>query len=800
MSEDLVNIEIDGRPLKAPRGAMVITVADDAGIFIPRFCYHKKLSVAANCRMCLVEVEKAPKPLPACATPVADGMKVFTRSQLAKQAQRAVMEFLLINHPLDCPICDQGGECELQDVAMGFGGDISRFQERKRVVQDKDIGSLIATDMTRCIHCTRCVRFGEEIAGLRELGATGRGEHMEIGTFVEHSIASELSGNVIDLCPVGALTSKPFRFRARAWEMMSKPSIAPHDAIGSNINLHINRGRVLRVVPRENEAVNETWIADRDRFSYQGLYSEDRLQIPMIKRAGHWEESDWETALRFAVSGLQAIIAERGVSQMGALAGPSVTLEEAYLLQKLMRGIGCANIDHRLRVQDFSDQDADPLFPWLGQSLAALEQVDAALLVGSNCRKEQPLANHRLRKAALRGARIMAVNSIAYDFNYPLAASVCTSPVRIIETLAGVLQALGPAGDEADTARVRSLLRGKKGGSAEHQLAEILREASRPTLLLGPAALYHPQAAVLRWLAARVAERSGATFGYLAEGANSAGAWLAGLLPHRTVGGKPAETRGLNAASLLTQRLAAYVLLGIEPEYDCGNSGEAQQALQQAEFSVVLTAFRTPFMDRYANVLLPIAPFAETGGTFVNAEGRWQSFEAAVTPQGESRPAWRVLRVLGNLFALEGFQYQEAVEVRDEVRQATDSTPPDNLELGRIPPQPPKPEQSGLTRVGDVPIYAVDPLVRRAQALQQTVDAATAAFRINRRQAAALKLRDGIRIAVAQNSARVELPVVIDDRIADGCVEIVSAVAGSVGLGASFGPIAVEMAEVEEAS
>ncbi len=802
MSENLVNIEIDGKPFKVSRGTMVITVADEAGIYIPRFCYHKKLSVAANCRMCLVEVEKAPKPLPACATPVAEGMKVFTRSRLAIQAQRAVMEFLLINHPLDCPICDQGGECELQDAAMGFGGDVSRFQERKRVVQDKDIGPLIATEMTRCIHCTRCVRFGEEVAGLRELGATGRGEHMEIGTFVEHSVASELSGNVIDLCPVGALTSKPFRFRARAWEMMSRASIAPHDAIGSNINLHISRGRVMRVVPRENEAVNETWIADRDRFSYQGLYSEDRLRIPMIKRDGHWEESDWETALSFAVSGLQAIIAERGAEQVGALAGPSVTLEEAYLLQKLMRGIGCANIDHRLRVQDFSDQDAAPLFPWLGQSLAALEQIDAALLVGSNCRKEQPLANHRLRKAALRGARIMTVNSIAYPFNYPLAASVCTSPAGIIETLAGILQALGATAEDADAAKVRAFLRGAKAGRAEHKMAEILGEARRPTLLLGPAALNHPQAAVLRWLAAKVAEHSGATLGYLSEGANSAGAWLAGLLPHRTVGGKSAGTQGLNAARLLAQRLKAYVLLGIEPELDCGNSSHTQRALQKAEISVVLTAFRTPFMDRYASVLLPIAPFAETSGTFVNAEGRWQSFEAAVAPQGQSRPAWKVLRVLGNFFALEGFQFQESAEVRDEVRRATDSAPPDNLRLWRrIPARLPASDHGSLTRIGDIPIYAVDPLVRRSESLQRTVDSVTAACRINQRQARVLNLQEGVRILVTQDdAARVELPLVFDDRVADGCVQIVSAVTESAGLGASFGPVAVEVVEVQEAS
>lgn len=800
MSENLVNIEIDGKPLKAPQGAMVIAVADEAGIFIPRFCYHKKLSVAANCRMCLVEVEKAPKPLPACATPVVEGMKVHSRSALARQAQRAVMEFLLINHPLDCPICDQGGECELQDVAMAYGGDVSRFQERKRVVQDKDIGPLIATDMTRCIHCTRCVRFGEEIAGLRELGATGRGEHVEIGTFVEHSVASELSGNVIDLCPVGALTSKPFRFRARTWEMLSKPSIAPHDAVGSNINLHVSRGRVMRVVPRDNEGVNETWIADRDRFSYEGLYSEDRLRVPMIKRGVRWEESDWQTALSFTVSGLQAVIAQHGAGQLGALAGPSVTLEEAYLLQKLMRGIGCANLDHRLRQQDFSDQDAAPQYPWLGQSLAALEEVDAALLVGSNCRKEQPLVNHRLRKAALRGARIMTVNSIAYPFNYPLSASVAASPTGIIEVLAGILQALGPAADGKDMAQAATFRGGVPPGDIELEMAQALREAARPTLLLGPAALHHPQAAVVRWLAAKIGQCCGATLGYLTEGANSAGAWLAGLLPHREVGGKPAATPGLTAASMWAQRLKAYVLLGIEPEFDCANSDQTQQALQQAEFSVLLTAFRTPFMERYANVLLPMAPFAETAGTLVNLEGRWQSFDAAVEPQGESRPAWKVLRVLGNLFELEDFQFQVAAQIRDAVRQATNVTPPDNLAAWQLPTQPPVGRQpGGLVRIGDVPPYAADALVRRAGALQRTLDSVAASFRINRQHAASLALREGVMLTVVQDETRAELPVIFDDRVADGCVQIVSAVAGSVGLGANFGPIEVEAAQRQEA-
>lgn len=798
MSDELVSIEIDGMPFKARPGAMVIAVADEAGITIPRFCYHKKLSVAANCRMCLVEVEKAPKPLPACATPVTEGMRVFTRSPVALRAQKAVMEFLLINHPLDCPICDQGGECELQDVAMGFGGDVSRFQERKRVVQDEDLGPLIATDMTRCIHCTRCVRFGQEVAGIRELGATGRGEHMAIGTFVQRSVTSELSGNVIDLCPVGALTSKPFRFRARAWEMVSRATIAPHDAIGANINVHIHRGRVMRVVPREHAAINETWIADRDRFSYEGLYSEDRLQLPVIKRGGRWEETDWEVALEFAVAGLKRVIGEHGPKQVGALASPSATLEEGYLLQKLLRGIGCPNIDHRLRVQDFSDQDVAPLFPWLGQPIAALETVDAALLVGSNCRKEQPMANHRLRKAVLSGAQVMAVNPVDYRFNYPLAAKVIVSPHGMLNALAGIAKALEPSVAASSKVADQRILHGAKVEPIHRQMAAMLQQARQCTVLLGPGALGHPQAAILRWLAGLVAERSGATFGYLTEGANSAGGWLAGVLPHRGPAGRPVKHSGLHASAMLAPGLRAYVLLGIEPEFDCAHSHRAQQALRRAQFTVALTAFRTPFMEEYAHVLLPIAPFVETAGTYVNAEGRWQSFEAVVPPQGDSRPAWKVLRVMGNRFGVDDFEYVEAKAIREELAVLVGDSLARNLGAWRAPNQWSEAKADGLVRIGDVPIYAVDALVRRARSLQRTADAVQAAFRVNARQAGALALRSDISVTVLQDGGRAQLAVVIDDRVADGCVEIVSGVNGSVGLGASAGLLSVETMAVEQ--
>ena len=443
MTDDLVNIEINGKRCKAKPGSMIIEVADEAGILIPRFCYHKKLSVAANCRMCLVEVEKAPKPMPACATPVMDGMIVSTKSPYAVQAQKSVMEFLLINHPLDCPICDQGGECELQDVAMGYGRDLSRFNERKRVIKDKNLGSLIATDMTRCIHCTRCVRFGDEIAGLPELGSTGRGEDLQIGTFIERNLDSELSGNVIDVCPVGALTSKPFRFRARAWEITQRDSVSPHDGVGSNLHVHIKDGKVVRVVPRENDAINEAWISDRDRFSYEGLYSDERLSAPQLKQDGQWLEVDWETALGAAAQGLRQILDAHGAEQLAALCSPSATVEEAYLLQKLMRSLGSGNVDHRLRQCDDNDRSETPLAPWLGQSLISLEASDVTLLVGCDARREQPMVNHRLRKSVLAGGSVLALNPVDFEFNYALAATIVSSPAEMVKELAGVAKALG---------------------------------------------------------------------------------------------------------------------------------------------------------------------------------------------------------------------------------------------------------------------------------------------------------------------------------------------------------------------
>ena len=775
-ADQTITIEVDGRELAATPGQMLIEVTDAAGITVPRFCYHKHLSVAANCRMCLVEVEKAPKPLPACATPVTDGMKVYTRSPLAREAQKGTMEFLLINHPLDCPICDQGGECELQDVAMGYGGDVSRYSERKRVVRDENIGALIATDMTRCIHCTRCVRFGGEIAGLRELGATGRGEHMRIGVYIEHSVASELSGNVIDLCPVGALTAKPSRFKARAWELTEHDGVAPHDGVGSNLHLHVRGGKVMRVVPRENEAFNQTWISDRDRFGYQGLYSEDRLLRPMLRENGKLREVDWQQALQAAAKALK----ETPADGIGTLVSPSATLEEAYLAARLTRGLGSPHIDHRLRQLDFRGDAADPALPWLGQRIADLAANQATLLVGSWLRKDQPLLNHRVRQSALEGGQVMAINPVAYDFNYDLDVDVVCTPSALVTELAGVAATLG-----ADTCGIDA-----SADQAHAAIAEALKSAERGTVLLGTAAQMHPDFALLRALAANIAAAAGVAYGVVGSGANDCGAWMAGAVPHRMPGGAAAQPGGLDARAMLQQPRALYVLLGVEPEMDTADPARALAALQAGQV-IALAPYLSPWLREHADILLPTAAFAETSGTLVNLEGVAQSFAGAATPPGEARPAWKVLRVLGNLVDLDGFDYVDSTGVRDELLAACEGLVPDNTPAVQAAIAP-LAGAGEWERIGGVPMYAIDAQVRRAQALQSTPDAWGGDLRLNADAARSLGLEGEGRVRLTQDGGAAEFAVRIDDRVPDGCVWLPTAVAGSEALGPGFGVVAVE--------
>ncbi len=792
MSEDFVTITVDGRELKAPKGAMLISVTDEHGIRIPRFCYHKKLSVSANCRMCLVEVEKAPKPMPACATPVMDGMVVHTKSPKAIAAQKSVMEFLLINHPLDCPVCDQGGECELQDLSVGFGGDTSQYTDVKRVVFDKDIGPLIATEMTRCIQCTRCVRFGEEIAGMRELGATGRGDRMQVGTYIEKTVDSEMSGNVIDICPVGALTAKPSRFSVRAWELAQHPAIAPHDCVGSNIYVHTFRGKVTRVVPRDNEELNEVWISDRDRFSYQGLYAEDRVGKPMIKEGSEWREAEWDEALEAAVAGLQSVIKEQGAEQFGCWASPHATLEELYLLQKIVRGLGSANLDHRLRQTDFSDQQAAPVMPWLGQDIVALEKLDAALLIGSNVRKEQPIIAHRLRKAAIKQdpARISFVNPRAFDWHMPVSQQCVSSASGMLEDLAAIAKAAFAAASQTVPAELADALNAASVTAQHQQIVDELKQAQNATVLLGSIAHYHPQFAALRALAEAIAMQTGSVFGYLPEAANSAGAWLAGVLPHRGVAGQEAGA-GKNFAEMMEQPRAALLSFNVEPEFDSSHSLKALQAARAARFVVAVSSFASDNMKDYADVILPLSAFTETSGTYVNAEGFWQSFRGVTAPLGESRPGWKILRVMGNLFNLDGFEFNASDEVREEIRSHCRNVQLNNALPAAAPVRIDKPD-GGLQRIGEVPIYAVDSLVRRASALQRTKDAVQDGVRINSDLAQRLGVTGAAKVKVTQDGGHAYLPLVIDDGIPDDCAWIASGLRASASLGNTFGPVELE--------
>jgi NADH-quinone oxidoreductase subunit G len=794
-----IEIEIDGKKLSAAPNAMVIAVADAAGIYIPRFCYHKHLSVAANCRMCLVEVEKSPKTLPACATPVTPGMIVYTRSPKALAAQKAVMEFLLINHPLDCPICDQGGECELQDLSLGYGSADSFYYEGKRSVKDKYIGPLIETEMTRCIQCTRCVRFGAEIAGIRELGATGRGENMEIGTYIDHAMKSEVSGNVIDICPVGALTSKPFRFTARAWELDQRPTIAAHDCVGANLYAHSRYGKVMRMVPRENNNINETWISDRDRFSYEGLYHDDRIKKPMLKKGNVWQETDWQTALEFAATGIARVIEISGATQVGAVASPNSTVEEFYLLQKLIRGLGSNHIDHQLRQTDFSDAEQLGAYPGLNMSFADLETCDVFLLIGSNIQKDQPSAGLRLRKAALKGAKIIVVNPYDYAFHFDLANKNIVAPDEIAGVVAGIARQLSADAEIAISPSEKTFLTSLKAPKSAAAVSTILRAAKKACVLVGNLAFNLPDAAAIRQTAALIAKLSGAQLGYLTEGANSAGGWLAGAVPQRGAACAPIKSPGLSADAMWREPLKAFVLMNVEPDLDCANPATAVQALEQAEFVVALSIFKNSVLEQHADVILPMAPFTETAGTFVNATGEWQKFAGVAAVFEESKPAWKILRVLGNLFHLEGFDYDSADAIHHELRDAVHgmSVPvrPD------LPiPAPLKSETKKLYRIGSVPIYSGDSLVRRAKALQAaqaTLEGMSASVRVHPATGQRLHLQKGMIATVKQDNAEAELLLLFDERVPERAVLAPTGIEQTATLGSLFGAIEITQKNLE---
>jgi NADH-quinone oxidoreductase subunit G len=784
VTAQLLNLEVDGHAVQVPHGSTLMDAANKLGIYIPHFCYHKKLSIAANCRMCLVQVEKAPKPVPACATPVSEGMKAWTHSDQAIKAQQGVMEFLLINHPLDCPICDQGGECQLQDLAVGYGASASRYREKKRVVFHKYMGPLIsAEEMTRCIHCTRCVRFGQEIAGIMELGMSGRGEHAEIETFVGRTVDSELSGNMIDLCPVGALTSKPFRFAARTWELARRKSVSPHDGHGSNLVVQVKNDRVLRVLPLENEAVNECWISDKERFSYEGLNAEDRLTSPMLKQGGEWKRADWATALEHVASGLADIVARHGPAAVGALVSPHSTLEEMALAARLVRGLGSDNVDFRLRQSDFRDDGMRAGAPWLGMPIADVGRLDRVLVVGSFLRKDQPLLAHRLRQAAKKGAQISSLHSVDDDWLIDVAHRAIVVPSLLPAMLAQIVVAAAHGAGKAAPDALRDI----EPVAAADVIAASLLSGERRAILLGNYAMQHPEASQIVALAQALAELTGATLGVCTEAANTVGGYIAGALPER---------QGLNAQAMLggngVESPRAYVLVHAEPEFDCANPVAARAALEKAELVVVLSAFRTAM--RYADVLLPIAPFTETSGTFVNCEGRVQRFNGVVQPAGETRPGWKVLRVLGTLLKLSGFAFDSAAEVRDAVLGANGDITAKLANATRVAVAAPAKASGGVERVADVPIHFADPLVRRAPSLQATADAKPPKARLSRTLLDQLGLEEGAQIKIRQGRGEAVLATQVDPAVPPGVVRIAAAHPSTCGLEGLSGPVTVERA------
>ncbi|MBN3744523.1 NADH-quinone oxidoreductase subunit G [Burkholderia sp. Se-20373] len=776
----MVELEIDGKKVEVPEGSMVIQAAHKADTYIPHFCYHKKLSVAANCRMCLVEVEKMPKAVPACATPVSAGMIVHTQSDKAVKAQQSVMEFLLINHPLDCPICDQGGECQLQDLAVGYGKSSSRYAEEKRVVFHKNVGPLISMEeMSRCIHCTRCVRFGQEIAGVMEFGMLGRGEHSEITTFVGKTVDSEMSGNMIDLCPVGALTSKPFRYSARTWELSRRKSVSPHDSVGANLVVQVKNNRVMRVLPFENEAINECWISDKDRFSYEGLNSEERLTKPMLKQGGQWIETDWQTALEYVAKGLKGIAADHGANALAMLASAHSTAEELFLVKQLANELKTPNVDFRLRQQDFSAPVQGA--PWLGMPIADLSNVDAAFVVGSFLRRDHPLFAARLRQAAKNGAKLHFLHATSDDALIPTAQRIVAAPSAWLDQLAGIAAAVAQLRGVA----LPDTLAGVTASPAAQAVAQSLANGERRAVLLGNVAVRHPEFAKLHAVAKWIADNTGATFGFLTEAANTVGAHVVGALPGEG---------GLNAREAFAQPRKGYVLLNVEPEFDTADPAQALAALNQAEMVVVMSPFKHG-LD-YADVLLPVAPFTETAGTYVNAEGTVQSFNGVVRPLGDTRPGWKVLRVLGSLLGLPNFEYETAEEVRlaalGDAGVASRLSNQTSVAPVRVAANA---ANGGFERLADVPIYHADALVRRAGALHLTTAAKAAnAAALPAALFDKLGLKEGDAVRVRQGERAVQLPAVRDANLAETVVRVSAATPAGAALGSLSGELVVEKA------
>jgi len=775
---ETVNIEVNGISMDVPKHTMIIEATDKVGISIPRFCYHSKLSIAANCRMCLVDVEKAPKPLPACATPVMEGMKVFTHSRRAIDAQHGVMEFLLINHPLDCPICDQGGECELQDQALGYGRSVSRFAERKRVVADHDIGPLVQTDLTRCIQCTRCVRFLSEIAGTNELGMMNRGDQSSIGAAIQQGVDSELSGNIIDLCPVGALTNKPFRYSARAWELIAKTSVGYHDGVGSNLWYHTRRGRVLRAVPKDCESRNETWISDRDRFAHFGLNAEDRVVEPMVKVDGRWQKVSWEEGILAAADALQQVTSTHGGDQLGVLMSADSATEDFYLAHKLAQGLGSSNLDTRLKEQDFSDDGWTAAAASFSAPISDIDSADAILLVGSNIRQEAPILGQRVRKAWRKGAKVVVVNPVDWNLNFSATEALISAPQNMVEQLALVALAVAQASGMDMPGSLQSAY-GKQQPSDQHKaIAQILAGAERKTLLLGHSALSHPQAAWLRQLSAFICSATDTSLNIVTHGGNATGAAMVRALS----GG------GLNARAMLDTSLKAYLLWDVEPDFDFANPSLASSALEAADKVVAVSSYAGADLKSCADVILPLAPLPESEGTLYTFDGQCSEVKAAAKLSGEARPGWKILRRLGAQLDIEGFDQVDLAAVRNVMFIELEGAKRQS-EAVKLPAVE---AFEGFYRVGEYGMYAVNAICRRSEYLQQTVQAQIHFVGLNENDAASLGLSVGQKAKVGQRDETISLPVRICNELPEGAVWVKAGTPAVSSLGDSFGPIRVE--------
>lgn len=773
----MMTLEINKKKVEVQDNSTIMDAANKLGIYIPHFCYHEKLSLAANCRMCLVDVKTAPKLLPACATPVTAGMIINTVSEEVFSAQKSVMEFLLINHPLDCPICDKGGECQLQDIAVGYGSSFSRYTEEKRIVSPKDLGPLIsAQEMNRCIHCTRCIRFGQEIAGIMELGMVGRGEHSEISTFIGQTVNSELSGNMIDLCPVGALTSKPFRYNARSWELSQRKSISPHDSLGANLIIQVKDNQVVRVLPLNNESINQCWISDKERFSYDALNSTERLSAPMLKKNNTWYQVEWQVALEYVANNLNDSVTRHGGNAIAAIGTCYSTLEELSLLQKLMRGIGSDNIDFRLRQSNFVLDNF--IKPWLGMSISDFSNLDYIFVIGSFLRKDHPVLTSRLRLAVKQGAKISILHAVDEDLLMPITHKIIKAPSKwpmilneIVSTIAKINNTPPPCALNTINVSLES-----------QQIAMNLLASKSAAIFLGNAVSQHPNLSNLHAYAQWIAKNSHAKFGYLMEGCNTAGGYLANAIPGKN---------GKNALQILTQSHKAYILLNAEPELESYNPQIARATLDQSEMVVVMSAYKHA-LD-YAHVLLPITPFTETHGTFVNCEGVAQSFNNVVRPFKEARPAWKVLRMLGNLLNVPNFDYETSEAIRDEILGDQVFLQQRLNNFCNIMPNINNAiNLNTLERIADVPIYFTDPIARRSVTLLQTLDGQPPKVWLSSTLAKQLKIINGDFVTIRQGLGHATLISNIDNTLPKNVVRIATAHISTIRLGGMFDEITVE--------